>query len=52
MILAVPAVPRTRSGKVSELAVKRAVDGLEIKNVEALANPEALEHFKNRPELR
>jgi acetoacetyl-CoA synthetase len=50
-ILAVPAVPRTRSGKVSELAVKRAVQGLEIKNVEALANPEALEHFRARPEL-
>ena len=46
-----PAVPRTRSGKVSELAVKRAVAGEEIKNVEALANPEALAFYKNRAEL-
>ena len=51
VILAVPAVPRTRSGKVSELAVKRAVAGEEIKNVEALANPEALAFYKNRAEL-
>jgi acetoacetyl-CoA synthetase len=50
-ILAVPALPRTRSGKISELAVLRVVQGLEVKNVAALANPESLEAFRGRPEL-
>ena len=50
-VLAVPDIPRTRSGKISELAVKRTVHGEPIKNREALANPEALEHFRGRPEL-
>lgn len=50
-ILSVPAIPRTRSGKISELTVRCVVMGEEPKNVEALANPEALEHFRNRPEL-
>ena len=50
-VLAVPDIPRTRSGKISELAVKRTVHGEAIKNREALANPEALCHFIDRPEL-
>ena len=50
-ILRVPAIPRTRSGKISELTVRRAVCNEPIKNVEALANPEALDHYRNRPEL-
>jgi len=50
-ILAVPDIPRTRSGKITELAVREVVHGREVKNVEALANPEALEHFRDRPEL-
>ena len=50
-VLAVPDIPRTRSGKISELAVKRTVHGEPIKNREALANPEALDHFRGRPEL-
>jgi acetoacetyl-CoA synthetase len=51
IILAVPDIPRTRSGKIVELAVRNVVHGRPVTNVEALANPEALEHFRNRPEL-
>ncbi len=50
-IVSVPDIPRTRSGKITELAVRDVVHGHEVTNLEALANPEALEHFRNRPEL-
>ncbi|MBN8281011.1 MAG: acetoacetate--CoA ligase, partial [Gammaproteobacteria bacterium] len=50
-LLAVPELPRTRSGKVSELAVKAVVHGEEIANREALANPACLDAFRNRAEL-
>ena len=50
-IVQVPEIPRTKSGKIVELAVRDVVHGREVKNREALANPEALEHFRNRPEL-
>ncbi|HKJ25960.1 MAG TPA: acetoacetate--CoA ligase [Myxococcota bacterium] len=50
-ILAVPDIPRTRSGKIVELAVREVVHGRPVKNREALSNPEALEHFRDRPEL-
>jgi acetoacetyl-CoA synthetase len=50
-IVTVTDIPRTKSGKITELAVRDAVHGREIKNKEALANPEALEQFANRPEL-
>jgi len=52
VILQVPDIPRTKSNKVVELAVRAVVHGQPVKNQEALANPEALEHFRNRPELR
>ena len=51
-IVQVSEVPRTRSGKIVELAVRDVVHGREIKNREALANPESLEQFKDRPELK
>ena len=51
-IVAVPEIPRTRSGKIVELAVRDVVHGREVKNREAIANPEALDHFRDRPELR
>jgi acetoacetyl-CoA synthetase len=51
VILQVPDIPRTKSNKIVELAVRAAVHGQPVKNVEALANPEALEHFRNRAEL-
>ena len=50
-ILAVPDIPRTISGKIVELAVRKVVHGQSVDNTDALANPEALEYFKNRPEL-
>ncbi|MET2828572.1 acetoacetate--CoA ligase [Mesorhizobium shangrilense] len=50
-IVAVTDIPRTKSGKITELAVRDVVHGRAIKNKEALANPEALELFKNLPEL-
>ena len=50
-ILSVPDIPRTKSGKIVELAVRNVVHGDAVKNKEALANPEALEHFANRSEL-
>jgi acetoacetyl-CoA synthetase len=45
-ILAVPDIPRTRSGKLVELAVRDVVHGRPVKNVGAIANPEALDHFR------
>jgi acetoacetyl-CoA synthetase len=51
-ILQVTEIPRTKSGKIVELAVREVVHGRDIKNAEALANPEALEQFRNRVELQ
>jgi acetoacetyl-CoA synthetase len=51
-ILEVEDIPRTRSGKITELAVRDVVVGREVKNIDALANPEALEYFRDREELR
>ena len=51
-IVQVTDIPRTRSGKITELAVRDVVHGREVKNREALANPEALEQFASRPELQ
>jgi acetoacetyl-CoA synthetase len=50
-IVQVPDIPRTKSGKLVELAVRNVVHGRPVNNVEALANPEALEHYRNRTEL-
>ncbi|HTY66252.1 MAG TPA: acetoacetate--CoA ligase [Alphaproteobacteria bacterium] len=50
-ILQVLDIPRTKSGKIVELAVRDVVHGRPIKNKEALANPEALDLYRNRPEL-
>jgi acetoacetyl-CoA synthetase len=51
VILQVPDIPRTKSNKIVELAVRAVVHGEPVRNVEALANPEALEHFRGRAEL-
>jgi acetoacetyl-CoA synthetase len=51
-ILAVADIPRTKSGKIVELAVRDIVHGRPVKNREALANPEALELYKDIPDLR
>jgi acetoacetyl-CoA synthetase len=50
-IVAVPDIPRTISGKVVELAVRNVIHGRPVRNTDALANPAALEHFRDRPEL-
>ena len=51
-IVAVADIPRTRSGKITELAVRDVVHGRPVKNTEALANPEALALYKDLAELR
>ena len=50
-IVEVTDIPRTISGKIVELAVRNVVHGRPVKNVDALANPGALEQFRNRAEL-
>ncbi|MFU2488395.1 acetoacetate--CoA ligase [Thauera sp. WH-1] len=50
-VLQVADIPRTKSGKIVELAVRNVVHGRPVKNQEALANPEALAHFRDRAEL-
>ena len=51
-ILNVKDIPRTKNGKIVELAVKNIIEGNAIKNKEALANPEILNEFKNLIELK
>ena len=50
-VIAVNDIPRTKNGKIVELAVKNIIEGNVIKNKEALANPEVLEQYKNLKEL-
>ncbi len=50
-IVQVPDIPRTRNGKVVELAVKSVVHGMPVKHTDALANPEALDLYREMPEL-
>jgi acetoacetyl-CoA synthetase len=51
-IIAVPDIPRTKSGKITELAVRDVIHGRPVKNKTALANPEALEFYKGVEELQ
>jgi len=51
-VVQVADIPRTKSGKIVELAVRNVVHNLPVKNQEALANPEALDLFKDLPELQ
>ncbi len=51
-VIQVPDIPRTLNGKKVEIAVTKVIHGEEVKNRDALANPEALEYFKDLPELR
>ena len=51
-IVAVADIPRTKSGKITELAVRDVVHGRPVKNTEALANPEALDLYRDLPDLR
>jgi acetoacetyl-CoA synthetase len=52
LVIKVPAIPRTKSGKIVELSVKKLIHGETIDNIEAIANPEALKYFKNLPQLK
>ncbi len=51
-IIAIPDIPRTISGKIVELAVTHAIHGRPVKNTDALANPEALQFYRNLPDLQ
>jgi acetoacetyl-CoA synthetase len=51
IIISVPDIPRTKSGKITELAVRNIIEGRPIKNAEALANAESLKFFENLPDL-
>ncbi|MEM9210005.1 MAG: acetoacetate--CoA ligase [Pseudomonadota bacterium] len=50
-VIAVTDIPRTKSGKITELAVRDVVHGRAVKNTEAMANPEALDLYRDLPEL-
>ena len=50
-IIQVSDIPRTKNGKIVELAVKNIIEGNKIKNIEALANPNVLKQFKNLKQL-
>ncbi len=52
IIIKVPEIPRTKSGKIVELAVRKVIHGESINNKEAIANPEALKYFENIPQLK
>jgi len=52
IIIKVPEIPRTKSGKIVELAVKQVINGEKINNKEAIANPEALNFFEKLPQLK
>jgi acetoacetyl-CoA synthetase len=51
-VVQVTDIPRTKSGKIVELAVRDVVHGADVKNIEALANPESLEQYREREELK
>ena len=52
IIIKVPEIPRTKSGKIVELAVRKVIHGEIVNNKEAIANPEALKYFENLPQLK
>ena len=52
IIMKVPEIPRTKSGKIVELAVRKIINGEEINNKEAISNPDCLDYFKNLEELK
>ena len=52
IIIKVPEIPRTKSGKIVELAVRKVIHGEIVNNKEAIANPKALKYFENLPQLK
>ena len=51
-VIRVPEIPKTKSGKVVELAVRNMINGIKVDNLEALSNPESLKFFENISQLR
>ena len=51
-VISVSDIPRTKNGKIVELAVKNTIEGNKIKNIQALANPEILKEYKQLKELK
>ncbi len=52
IIIKAPEIPRTKSGKIVELAVRQIINGEKINNIEAIANPESLQFFEKLPQLK
>ena len=52
IIIKAPEIPRTKSGKIVELAVRQIINGEKINNKEAIANPESLQFFEKLPQLK
>ena len=52
IIIKAPEIPRTKSGKIVELAVRQIINGEKINNLEAIANPAALKFYENLPQLK
>jgi len=52
VIIKAPEIPRTKSGKIVEIAVRKVINGEELNNKEAIANPQSLDFFKNLKELK
>ena len=52
LVIKVPEIPRTKSGKIVEIAVRKLINGEELNNKEAIANPNSLEFFRNLKELK
>ena len=52
LIIKAPQIPRTKSGKIVELAVRNMINGEKIMNIEAISNPESLNFFQNLPQLK
>ena len=52
IVLKVPEIPRTKSGKIVELAVRKIINGEEVDNKEAILNPSCLDYFKNLKDLK
>ena len=52
IIIKAPEIPRTKSGKIVELAVRQVINGEQIDNKEAIANPQSLKFFENLQQLK
>ena len=52
IIIKAPEIPRTKSGKIVELAVRQIINGEKINNKEAIDNPDSLQFFEKLPQLK